>query len=198
MNSRITDNDISKFLTRVYFGEIKEDSLLENTVQLAINRAYLDFCRTLHGFSKVKNHNQILLQSKLCLKDRIFELINNEAKMDHDLYDKWHKETCVTLKNVFYPENFYYGQAQKWINMTQKYLFVLEKRIVENIWSFFHVPIDNIILDKLKNDHADCPEFETPWSKIDNYEKYMMFQRWIRGKFLNEIPMDKEFKLWME
>ena len=82
--------------------------------------------------------------------------------------------------------------------MTLKYLFVLEVSELNNMLAFLHVPIDNIILDKLKNRQMDYPKFETPWSKIDNYDKYINFQKWLRGQFPNQIPMDTEFKLWME
>src|SRR3989339_9480 len=174
MNSKITN--INRFLIRVYFGEIKNDNLLENKIQIAINKAYLDFCRTLHEFSKEKEHDDILVDSKLYLKNKILEL-TKEQKPNQNFYDNWHRQTCDNIIK-FFPltkNYFHYGQAQKWINMTLKYLFVLEVSELNNMLAFLHVPIDNIILDKLKNRQMDYPKFETPWSKIDNYDKYINF-----------------------
>ena len=207
MSSKITNNDINKFLVRVYFGEIKKDNLPKNIILLAINRAYLDFCRTLRDFKLEHHHDEIITKSKEYLKDTIVELLSQQERGEN-FYNEWHKQTCEKLI-TFFPKTknyFYYGQAQKWINMTLKYLFTIMRLgllseyeySIKQYYLSFHVPIDNIILDKLKNENADCPKFKTPWSKINNYEKYMDFQKWIREKFSNEIPMDKEFKLWMD
>lgn len=193
MKSKITNTDINRFLIKIYF-RIKGSDSIETKIQTAINMAYLDFCRTLRGFSKTEKHDVILSQTKLCLKNQILKMIKIRGANQFLFFDEWHKETCDALKKQFFPEKLYYGQTQKWINMAIKYLFILEVDVVRKNWPSFHIPIDNIILNKLKS--TDCTTFDTPWSKIDDYEQYLNFQKCVREKF--EIPMDAEFKLWLE
>lgn len=74
MNSKITNGDINKFLIKVYFGEIKEP-LLKNKIQTAINRAYLDFYRTLRDIKKINCHDEIINNSKQYLLSAIILFI---------------------------------------------------------------------------------------------------------------------------
>ena len=49
---------------------------------------------------------------------------------------------------------FFQVQAQKWINMSMKYLYALGDERVPGIsknYEYFHIPIDNIILNELKS-----------------------------------------------
>lgn len=39
-------------------------------------------------------------------------------------------------------------------------------------------------------------KFDTVWSKITSYEKYLEFQKWLREKY-DGIPLDEEFKIWL-
>lgn len=39
-------------------------------------------------------------------------------------------------------------------------------------------------------------KFDTVWSKITLYEKYLEFQKWLREKY-DGIPLDEEFKIWL-
>lgn len=70
---------------------------------------------------------------------------------------------------------FTYGQAQKWINMTNKYLYVFslifedwkDERLchipilIKKHHEKLHIPIDNYILEELKLSKY------APWSKMD-------------------------------
>ncbi|SEQ39179.1 hypothetical protein SAMN02910369_01678 [Lachnospiraceae bacterium NE2001] len=81
-------------------------------------------------------------------------------------FDGWHNETCNMLIKL-YDKNglkdiFTYGNAQKWINMTLKYIFLLNGISNNNAESIleksskicryssdFHIPIDSYIIDEL-------------------------------------------------
>lgn len=39
-------------------------------------------------------------------------------------------------------------------------------------------------------------KFDTVWSEITSYEKYLEFQKWLREKY-DGIPLDEEFKIWL-
>ena len=81
--------------------------------------------------------------------------------------------------------------------MTFKYLFTLgESRVpgFESVYSFCHVPLDNIVLDSLVK--YDLPKPSIAWSKINDYNEYLDYQKAIRHKF-DKDPLDVEFYLWL-
>lgn len=84
--------------------------------------------------------------------------------------------------------------------MTLKYLFALGDNIVDGIstnYIYYHIPIDNIIQDKLLKKY-DIPKFSERWSRIDDYERYLNYQIKVRQTIQNQIPMDVEFRLFNE
>jgi DNA polymerase-3 subunit alpha len=74
----------------------------------------------------------------------------------------------------FETQEFYYGQAQKWINMCLKYLSMLDHSLVENHYEYFHVPIDNYIVD------TTGIKLYVAWSRLDDYNEYLKFQKSFR------------------
>ena len=191
MGSQLTETDIQNFFRFLYFGKYTD------VVSVAIDKAYLDFNRTLRGLDKFKNeHNKDYVpEAKIVLAESICELLDPKTKIQsQQTFDNWHKVTCDRLRQIFEGFPFRYGQAQKWINMTLKYTFILDPGSVDHVYSFFHTPIDNIILEHLQP--YDPPTFSSAWSQIDNYEDYLRFQLWFRGFTGN--PLDNEFLLFMD
>lgn len=185
-----------------------------------IDRAYLDLCRTIRfkpeckGEKNKKTRQENLTPAKDSLKDSINSLLNGEAK------EAWHKDTCDKLiKNVldkdflenltrtddknYTPVGFSYGHAQKWVNMTLKYLWLLGL-VLPPLEASAHIPIDNYIIEAtwkdctvpLKSDDKDNEKdkdkgnFNTekfyPWSTWDKTE-YDNF----RDSIIDRIPNDK-------
>lgn len=187
MKSIISPIEVNEFLQYLYFGKISD------LVETAVSHAYLDFNRTMHGIGKHPSKEILVEKGKSALRGQFEELANVEIN-DQFEYDKWHKNCCDELITAFQDFNFFYGQAQKWINMTMKYLFVLDSRLVDDKYQYFHVPIDNIILNYLKP--YKPPRFSSAWSRIDDYSDYIRFQNWFRERF-DGIPLDNEFRLWL-
>jgi len=89
------------------------------------------------------------------------------------------------------------GQAQKWVNMSFKYIFTLGgKRIsgFEPVYKHCHIPFDNVILIKLET--MGFPPFNCAWSRINDYDEYLSRQIWIREKYMLS-PLDIEFLIWI-
>ena len=170
----------------VYFGN------LENRLSAAIKRAYRDFNRTQHGFSKKGDNSEIRKRCSAHLEQAITNLLN-EPSLSQKKFDDIHKGICDELKRNYGTFNFTYGQAQKWINMTLKYYYLLDKDKTKEAVTYFHVPIDNIMIEKLLK--YNPPAIESRWSKLDNYDKYLEFQVWFRKTF-DGIPLINEFKIW--
>lgn len=186
--SIITQNDTVRFLTRAYFGEYVDP------IQKAIEQAYLDFCRTLTNFSKHPNRDKIMYAAEYTLYKEIAQIAGSSFK-NQDEFDRWHHTCCQKLIAIFSDFKLYHGQAQKWINMTLKYLFILEPSKAVANYPFYHIPIDNIIIRNLKKQKP--PKLKVAWSRLDDYQTYLHFQHWFRTTFKG-IPMDNEFKLWLK
>jgi hypothetical protein len=82
--------------------------------------------------------------------------------------------------------------------MTLKYLFAFGDNRVLGIsrnYRFFHIPIDNIIQNKLEKKFG-IKRLNGAWSKAENYPVYLNYQYQVRLACAEQIPMDVEFKLF--
>jgi len=186
MESTICSDEERAFLIRISFRNAGDP------ISSSIDRAYRGFSRTLRGIAARRDSGLLHASAKKVISEAISTL-NPTATSSRDSFDAWHKETCDGLRTAFGDFHLYYGQAQKWINMSFKYLFILDRSRVAPYWQYCHVPVDNIILERIKP--HDPPRFGCRWSRIDSYERYLGFQNWFRDEFPG-IPMDSEWRIW--
>lgn len=202
------DENCADFLLYSYFGfELKDlDPAQEQAVIVkCAQRAYKDLCRTLK-FQKLDEsiakkdieniHKEFC--SNICKK---MERLISESLLlsDVDSFDTRHEEACeaicqaVCKSNIV--EKFCYGQAQKWLNMTMKYMWLLglRKEQFDRLISVIHVPVDRYIMKaasragisllrkdgQSKEYHADK---SVSWSRW-KYETYIKFQHDLRHRF---------------
>jgi hypothetical protein len=81
--------------------------------------------------------------------------------------------------------------------MALKYVFAFgEDRLpgYAGVFGLAHIPLDNIILDQLRG--YGMPRLPTRWSRLAEYEQYMVIQRWVRSTFSGSAPLAVEFALW--
>lgn len=192
-------NLIADFYRVCLFGTKDPD------IEDAANRAYLDLCRTIYN-TKADSRNKA--------KDEVIKLIlsqTNELEIcDNICFDKFHETLCDEIIQIYkrYNIEFYYGQAQKWINMTMKYLCVIgEEKYpwLKKVYSSLHVPIDRVILNQAINEfkiysvivNGDKVSLKNlSWSRIDK-DTYDAIQNVLREKIgENEIPIVWEFTAW--
>jgi hypothetical protein len=183
------------FLIRCYFGE--GDDLL----RLCIHRAYLDFNRTLHGFANHKRANHLRQRGYDCM----FTLLNafKGKKIRSQLkFDKWHEAACIQLQQQYRSggfKHFSVGQAQKWLNMSMKYVFAIGERRLPgfvHLYQFAHIPIDNVFLNAAAG--LGGPRLPVAWSRLDDYDTYLNCQQTFRDLFRGSIPLAAEFRLWLK
>lgn len=152
------------------------------------------------------------------------ESINNVD--DNMEYDKWHRETCKTVMNLYdgtlnvgLTERFSYGNAQKLVNMTIKYLYMISeidyeftdemrgvfKFIKENELSL-HIPIDSFIIDAIwkntnitlekyvntKNIKED-KEYERPSDYIQGWSSWEKNQYYKVEEALSDFLKEKNY-----
>ena len=185
--------DYFDFLVRCYFGEGK------NLLLLCVQRAYLDLNRTLHGFASHSGAEGLRKQAHQCLATSVIKLKKIESSKRR--FDLWHRKTCSEVRELYRAggfERFTFGQAQKWVNMTLKYVFSLgDARLpgFQSHYPFAHVPIDNVFVEAALP--YGGPSLPVPWSRLDDYAVYMDFQTKYRFIFDGSAPLAAEFRLWI-
>ncbi|WP_276975854.1 hypothetical protein [Flavobacterium filum] len=183
MNSILTDNLREDFFIRLYFDD------REGFHKAGIKRAFLDFSRTL----KIQDDNRATLKANA--ENFILTQLNKATQTDfnsQEEFDNFHKLSCVKLIETWTELKF--GQAQKWINMTLKYWLLLgENRIarIERNAKYFHIPIDSYVQKGMFGE-----KYPNAWSKIDDYETYMNYQREHRNKKTGNYPIIDEFNFF--
>lgn len=194
MNQQLSTTLLTDFWYRVYFGTSDKKDLK----RAVIKRAYRDFNRTLPNVGSVENKDEKLR----CLLENIVDEALRIKFQSQEKFDTWHQDKCDSIVNIFnnelrYPE-FYLGHAQKWINMSLKYCLAIGddvfKGITQNI-NYLHIPIDNIIQDRLFSEFG-VSKIICAWSKINNYEIYLNYQKEVREKICGKIPIVVEFELF--
>ena len=166
-------------------------------ISQCVDRAYRDFNRTMHGLKACPRAGKA---GRRFLSGRLQDIEESNEIYDQSSFDAWHERGCIDLiaavRGAGYAE-MHIGQAQKWLNMALKYAFVFpveQLPAFAKLFPWCHVPIDNIILKCVEFNGA--PKFDTAWSRIDNYEAYMAFQRWVRLEFPAQSPLAVEFDAW--
>ena len=183
------DQDRVDFLLYAYFGGGGD------AFALAGRRAYRDLCRTLrfHGGSGLDQREHVIA----LLREQIGSLLACHAMTQED-YDAWHRGVCGDLVAYYKTQNiaFTVGHAQKWVNMTMKYLYIHGGVDVTAVFDFLHVPVDSYIFSAVEQQlgmKRPC----SAWSKLADYETYLRYQKNIRAR-LEMPPLRWEFSNWLK
>lgn len=184
------DKDTYDFLFYSYF---KDDT---DPYIACSDRAYLDICRTLS--LKGKNGSECRYCVNKILKASIVKLLSDKQHGQLK-YDIWHRETCSYITKPYANNNivFNVGHAQKWINMTMKYLYMQRNISIECIFSYLHIPLDKIILNRAAKEFKLKSLFCCTWSRINDYDEYLDYQKKLR-ELISIAPMRWEFQSWID
>lgn len=176
------------FLLFSYFGITLdyEDKNIDkdNILSCAVKKAFTDATQRGAYYAKSKNKEETeeekkekkkkkeafreatqkaLPEATECLKDGINKILEKEVSFEEQKdFDLWHKELCDKIKEKFGDSlPFTYGNAQKWVNMTLKYLYLIDSicseicpdidyfHSLQNISAYLHVPVDSYIIEKV-------------------------------------------------
>lgn len=160
-NNQLSDGDILRFLRLAYFGSIDEP------YNAAGDRAYRDFCRTIRF-----NKTITTTDNRKNVKRNVYEWIHKELIslkcFSVDDFNSWHDYACkIIIKDFSTEAKLCYGQAQKWLNMTLKYLLVLDVYEAKKLLVFLHVPIDKKVIHTAAKHVTPC---QKPWSQWNESE----------------------------
>lgn len=205
-------------------------------------KAYLDFNRTLRFKKEHDNGSNAQLKKTEEVKEQTFcnsmcdivqKQIDKLLKADKSSFDLLHQRACEEICSAaegldFLQENknreednrkdkdavFYAGQAQKWLNMTIKYMWLLGlwEDELGKLKEVIHVPVDRFIVEAVwNNEEIRLPlrrkkrtgnyndDNVISWSKW-TYDEYKDFQtdlqKWCRNN--GETPLEWESFAWIK
>lgn len=183
MNNEINNEQILRdFLVYSYFGIVPEHIYDKNSfkklsaddyntycTKRAIMKAYEDatnegayntlFKKTIEA-GKLKQLKSASERARNYSAEFLFSQIQKLSALASN-YEEWHKNTCDELykkySEVYLNENepfFTYGNAQKWVNMAMKYLWLLG--LLDNTVDCekLHIPIDSFIIDTMWSENC--------------------------------------------
>ena len=154
----------------------------------------------MHGFAKVAGGEGLYAEGSAIVRTFLSELVAPHGRsFDQPKFDARHRAACGDLRDAYlkghFPE-FHDGQGQKWLNMALKYAFTFGDAHLpgySHVFALAHIPIDNIILDALRE--RGLPPLTAAWSRV-GYEEYMGVQNWVRSTFTGSPPLAVEFHLF--
>lgn len=226
------------FLLFSYFGITLEDANESgNLIDVAIKKAYAD--ATMQAaynamFSKNDYKSKIETASReayiACAEQIKNELKKLPGLQSQEEYDEWHSEICEFMVGEYAEKIhsakeafFSYGNAQKWVNMTMKYLYLMCGVFDENsafmqeigntvmtLSEYLHVPVDSYIIEAVWDKPVTLPlrpkgrkregykyasEKVEPWSKW-NKVQYDEFRKSLN--FEGRCPLEWENEAWLK
>lgn len=186
MINRELEKKCYTFLLNAYFPNSKE-----SVYQRVGLRAYRDFCRTFHTNEDTKKlRNNVYIE----LETAVSKLLRDKV-VTQETYDLWHWKLSDKLFSMC--NALTYGHVQKWINMTMKYLLVLEPETFQYLIPYMHVPIDQHVIICAKQQFGLKTNFRV-WSQIESYEIYEKYQTSLRKQIQRRgtLPIQWEFINW--
>ena len=225
------------------------DGGMDGVLDLCAQRAYRDLSRTLRFCSADSKDDRKEVEAKKedMLKKAKGAVVGGATALlgagSHGAFDRLHKEICgdeadgdsrrsvvvaareTPGSDVLKPVGkegkiFYPGQAQKWLNMTLKYFWILDlpefENELHNVKGYLHAPIDGFVLKALSKSEdlsalmraeglgndADVKKAHecarTPWSQW-SYEDYDLIQKLVRSlsESSGRCPIEWEMNVWL-
>lgn len=148
IESVTVDKDVLSFLRAIYFGTYKD------RYEAAGNRAYRDMNRTIRfNGMEAEKRNTLRAETINLLRNEIEKIISKTCT-SQKVFDEWHYLVCSKIRILYRKEGvqFTFGQAQKWVNMTCKYLFIIGETDFVNCFAYLHIPLDNYIFEAAKTE----------------------------------------------
>ena len=139
-----------KFLACCYFGQS------EDLIKAAIDRAYVDMTSHTLQYNGFKDDEDGIKEKWRCRYNASCVISDGfkNYPLNNDTFDSWHKYIIEKIKHEYGKHDLTEGQAQKWLNMTIKYIFVFA-----NLFGNDYGRLDeiNVFLNDTSVDDYKCP-----------------------------------------
>lgn len=207
-------NAALKFFEHIYFGTVfmHREQPDQEEIRVVGMRAYRDLSRTM----RYVKGTDIPMKWGKSMRWHFAERISTDelaagvhallAARSQEDFDREHRTCCENILDLansteqepLLQEKMTYGQAQKWVNMTMKYLYILGY-VPEKVVPFLHVPVDDFMLeavwsanhgedrdkDRLRNGMKNPDKLPFADSKSKSYgsAKILRWSKWDAKKY---------------
>lgn len=170
-------------LSQNAMGKAKEDQMAPTKASLSVNKYADSFLLYVRDFSGAANKAYADMarrtlrikegpKGRIKLKKNATKVLRQAVeslKIDSSDFRKWHEKSCDALI-ACYGGQLSYGQAQKWLNMLLKYLYVYDVKGYEALCTeerirTMDLPVDTTVIKKLRKYGVNPPAIG--WSKWD-------------------------------
>lgn len=182
--------ELNKYADRFLMAEVKN-------FEGAAHKAYADMARrTL----RIKENSK----ERIALKKSATEILRQaveKLKNDPSDFPKWHEKSCNALI-ACYGGQLSYGQAQKWLNMLLKYLYVYDVKGYETLFSpeekitDLDMPVDSKVIEALHRKY-NVKRPPAGWSVWDR-NTYRAYQAAARSALQNIENSDERVPFYWE
>lgn len=159
---------LNKYADRFLMAEVKN-------FEEAAHKAYADMARRTLRIKENSKERKVLKEQATKILQQAVEKLKN----DPSDFPKWHEKSCNALI-ACYGGQLSYGQAQKWLNMLLKYLYVYDVKGYETLFSQeekitdLDMPVDSKVIDALRRKY-NVKRPPTGWSVWDK-NTYRVYQ----------------------
>lgn len=215
MENERLKNAVEFMLYTYYKLDFSSDTTKEKIFDTAIRKAYSDATNQGAYNTLVKDNaeaEKIKNEYNVKVKNTIIDKINklNEcSEFSQEIYDSWFHDTCNVLVNNYKDvkingtdkEAFTYGNAQKIVNMTMKYLAMLIEvfsvfdenrdivivygKLFDKIYKYLHSPVDSFIIEAVWNRDEEIDGIPYIYEKLNKNKpgayssgKYIPWSKW--------------------
>ena len=147
--------------------------------------------------------------AKNAVQSYIADIIAGELK-EKEAHDKKFYATIKSILDYADCNDFTFGNAQKLINMTAKYFYIMcyKNDNLRKKFANCHCPMDSIMIKKVREKYKEQInktwqlKSDTAWSKLEMDEKnnipkaYEEFQNLIKNNKENRSPLEFDFFEW--
>lgn len=168
---------LNKYADRFLMAEVKN-------FEGAAHKAYADMARRTLCIKEDSKERKVLKEQAT----KILRQAVEKLKKDSSDFPKWHEKSCNALI-ACYGGQLSYGQAQKWLNMLLKYLYVYDVKGYETLFSSregiaaLDMPVDSKVIDALRRKYTVKPP-TAGWSMWDR-NTYRAYQAAARNALQN-------------
>lgn len=145
----MTNKNAINFLLYSYF-EITLESGEDELLKAAVRRAYRDASSRVLSIGDNDKANGAKGKAT-------GEIVTQIGNLPTEDYNAWLDGLCTQLQGTFKDSSFHFGHAQKWVNMTMKYLYIIKNifsqygkkvflQLTDDLERQLHIPVDSYIM----------------------------------------------------
>ena len=184
----------------IYKYNVRKDKKFQFAYDMAFKDSTLRnaFVKKSKSDLDFQNRKQYIKENAYCI---VKEYID-------DIFEGNHPDPIIPIKKIeekFSDKGFSFGNAQKLVNMTAKYMFLCTYYFEDksNLFNNCHCPMDGIMIDVIKKRCKSFKHKNVSWSRLKTIEGkipqvYIDFQNEIKKICLEEesIPIEFDYFYW--